>query len=1083
MNFKKLMAMLIFISIVFAFAICIGAAEITPGTSAVYFVDNSGSDKNAGTSAAAPLKTLSKANAYLREVGGGTIVISGEVVISSSYVPADVGGAVLYTSKYNGVDYAATKGASLNVSAVMAFNSDTYFENITIELSTSGISISARCNTLVFGYGVNTVNVNNTEDFNYPLIIGGFNNPVALDTTSSDKDYGIHVYSGNWYGIYGGNRRTLADNVVSNISGKVSVIIKGGTFQNYVSATGMSVHSGNVYFEISGGTFNDAVVPIRRLGTMPSDSTKITEADFSANVLVRISGGTFNGRFRLAESNVTVTGVTKLPLGDATVVVTGGTYNYEDFVGYGVAGSVLLKYDPAVLANTEIKGFPLKTTVTTLSKTPEEKGTFVTPIGDKADPYVIKKDGLYYYCFSSGVTVDGVLYAGVKVAVHENLPFGDLSQQLRSVFNSSKTDIANAQHNYWAPELHYFDKETVGEENAGWYIYVAADDGDNKKHRMYVLRATDPENALSDYEMVGQITDSTNKWAIDGTVMVYGGKLYFIWSGWEGDVNGFQDLYIAEMSNPWTVSSARVLLSRPEYDWELNGNPKINEGPQILKAPDGTMHIIYSASHSFGQYYCYGALTLTGTNPLSKSSWYKSPVSLFSSGNGAYGTGHGSFVQDDDGAWWMYYHANASLTVPEGSTWWAERSTYVKPFTFTTKTVNGKTVSYPDFGTPVAPYSSQTISVDTADYHASGDHHYGLDLTEVDGTVTEVYRTCYICGEIDSVSMTFAKSPAFSFTSTANSVTLKWLSLGGVDGYNVYRSSGADYECIADVSADKNTYTDTNLEGGTRYRYFIHAYRFDKNGDRQHIATGSKSIYTALAAPVISAQQTDANVITLTLGAVNNAAEYVIYRRVNGLLFEEYVTVTALEFLDTDVEAGYDYEYKAVAKSANVVSAESESVSLRAKVMAAKLETVTSGELFEEISERANGAAVSVYRRVADDDANTLIIEEDLFGSKYIYSVHGKYIVPAYEYEKPDEEHYQITFMHGGADAYIFSEDEIVNYGDITADGKITLLDVLRIVRYIADNEVIADVAASDVNYDLATDIKDVIEILYEAIN
>lgn len=1084
MSFKRILAVAM---LVLAFALCASAAEFTTGTDAVYFVSNStGSDSNAGTSAAAPLKTLGKANAYLREVGGGTIVICGEVAISSSYAPSSVGGAVLYTSKYNGVDYSVTKGASLNISANIAFNNDTYFENITMEFATSGVTISARCNNLAFGYGVKTVNVNNTENFNYPVIVGGWNNPSTLSGSSNDNDYGVHVYSGDWYGIYGGHRRTSATNPVSNLGGNVAVVIKGGTFQNIISATGMNVHSGNIYLEISGGTFNGAIVPIRRLGTMPTDTTQITDAEFTANLLVRISGGTFNGRFRLAESTVETTGVTKMPLGDATVVVTGGTYNYEDFVGYGVVGSVLLKYNPTVLANTAIKGFPLKTTVTATSSSAEEKASFANPIGTLADPYVIEKDGLYYYCFSSGVTIDGVGYAGVKVAVHENLPFGELSTQRRQVFNASMTDIANAKYNYWAPEIHYFDAATVGADNAGWYIYVAADDGDNKHHRMYVLRATDPENALSDYEMVGQITDSTNKWAIDGTVMVYGGKLYFVWSGWEGDVNGYQDIYIAQMSNPWTISSSRVLLSRPEYDWEMHGSPEINEGPQILTAPDGTVHIIYSASPSFSEYYCYGALTLTGTNPLNKASWYKSPTTLFSSGNGMYGTGHGSFVQDEDGAWWMYYHANSSLTVPEGSSWWAERSTYLKPFSFKTKTVNGKSVSYPNFGTPIALDTIQTISVDTADYHASGDHHYSLALTEVDGTVTEVYRTCYICGAHEVVSVTFAEKPVFTLESTTNSVKIAWTKINGVDGYRIYRRDAGDdtkYEYLAEIDASQNTYTDANLESGTHYRYLMHAYRLDVNGGYQHIATGGKAVYTALEAPTVSAEQTDANAITVTIGAVKNATEYVIYRSVDLPVFEEYVTVSEPLYVDTDVEAGNDYGYKVMAKSANGESAFSAAVSVTAVVMGAKLETVTSGELFEDVNARANGASVTVYKTVVSNDTNELIISDDIPLAKYIYSVHGDYIVPAKEYERPDEEHYMITFMHGGADAYIFSETEIVTYGDVTADGEISLLDVIRTLKFIADSKTNMDIAASDINYDLKTNLSDVLEILHGAID
>ena len=47
-----------------------------------------------------------------------------------------------------------------------------------------------------------------------------------------------------------------------------------------------------------------------------------------------------------------------------------------------------------------------------------------------------------------------------------------------------------------------------------------------------------------------------------------GGQLYFIWSGWEGDTNVRQNLYIARMSNPWTIDSNRVEIARPTHSWK-----------------------------------------------------------------------------------------------------------------------------------------------------------------------------------------------------------------------------------------------------------------------------------------------------------------------------------------------------------------------------------------------------------------------------------------------------------------------------------------------------------------------------------
>lgn len=76
--------------------------------------------------------------------------------------------------------------------------------------------------------------------------------------------------------------------------------------------------------------------------------------------------------------------------------------------------------------------------------------------------------------------------------------------------------------NLWAPELHIIDNKC--------YIYVACDDGNNENHRMYVLY-NDSDNPLIEYKNNGIISDISNKWAIDGTVLNYKNELYFVWSG------------------------------------------------------------------------------------------------------------------------------------------------------------------------------------------------------------------------------------------------------------------------------------------------------------------------------------------------------------------------------------------------------------------------------------------------------------------------------------------------------------------------------------------------------------------------
>ena len=808
-----------------AFALTNGG--FPPGSTAVYYVSNTaGSDTNAGTSASAPLKTLGRA--YSLMSSGGTIVICGDVQVASAFAPPDAGGTVLYTSKYGNEDFRSS--AKMIISANMAFACDTYFENIKFSIQKSGLIFSGRCHSIGFGAGMTVTNDSGAENFVYPSVIGGYNNPATLTGASTTRSYTVKICSGTWGFVSGGHHRTNGSQPVGNLSGNVSVVIRGGTFMgnnsalNYVSATGMNNHTGRVYLEISGGTFHTPIVPIKRIGTI-SASAERSVKEYTANVLVRITGGTFNHRFRLAQQTAAENVGGYQIYSDATVVVTGGTFN-ADFCGYGVLGSTILKYNEDVLAKEKIKGFPVYRTVTlSVSANPTELTRFENPIGDKADPYVIEKDDVYYYCFSS--SENGV--PAIKVAAHGSVPFGTLTTQMHTVFTAEDTTIANAKKEYWAPELHYFDAATVGTSAAGWYIYFAADDGNNENHRMYVLRSTDPEDPLSDFRMVGKITDSTNRWAIDGTVFKHGGNLYYVWSGWPGATNGVQNLYIAQMSSPTALSSARVLISAPTYDWEKQGDPDVNEGPQVLQY-GGSTHIVYSASGSWTQYYCYGILTLTGSNPLSASSWTKNASPVFQSGNSMYGPGHGTFVIGEDDEWWMIYHANPSLTVPSGSSWWAQRNIYAKKFTFTNKTIGGKVYKFPNFGSPAGATSTQYMQARTAHYHAAGNHMYSPELYIISGSVIEYAKKCYICGEKTVRTAEITQKPVFTASSTANSVTLTWSKIEGVTGYKIYRKAPGEtaYTALKAIyDPDAVSYTDTGLTGGETYGYLMHAFYKD----------------------------------------------------------------------------------------------------------------------------------------------------------------------------------------------------------------------------------------------------------------
>jgi GH43 family beta-xylosidase len=233
----------------------------------------------------------------------------------------------------------------------------------------------------------------------------------------------------------------------------------------------------------------------------------------------------------------------------------------------------------------------------------------------------------------------------------------------------------------WAPELHQI--------NGKWYIYVAAAaNNDNDTHRMYVLERDNPD-PFGSYTFKGQIAAATDRWAIDGTVLQWQGKLYFIWSGWPGASNGRQNLYIAEMSNPWTISGDRVLLSEPQSAWEMHGMP-INEGPEVL-IHDGQLHIIYSGSGYWTQQYALGRLTYDGTGSvMDRANWVKASSPVFQQAGQVVGVGHASFTTSPDGTQdWIVYHSHPS---PGGDP--DQRVVRIQPFTWF---ANGT----PNFSTPL----------------------------------------------------------------------------------------------------------------------------------------------------------------------------------------------------------------------------------------------------------------------------------------------------------------------------------------------------------------------------------------------
>ncbi|MBG8553667.1 glycoside hydrolase family 43 protein [Hymenobacter guriensis] len=312
------------------------------------------------------------------------------------------------------------------------------------------------------------------------------------------------------------------------------------------------------------------------------------------------------------------------------------------------------------------------------------EATFTNPLLPAgADPWSIYHNGYYYYTHTTGRNI--TLWKTPSLSQLKTAPS-------KVVWTPPSTGPNSRE--IWAPELHRL--------NGKWYLYYAADAGRNPDHRLFVLENSAADPLEGTWEDKGQITDATNKWAIDGSVFEHRGQLYFVWSGWEGDVNGRQDIYLARMKNPWTIEGPRVRVSTPEYSWERNGdlnNPNdpphvdVNEGPEVLSHA-GKLYLIYSASGCWTDTYALGMLTASASaDLLQPASWTKSPTPVFqqNAANKVYAPGHNSFFKSPDGKEdWILYHANDE----PGQGCGRFRTPRAQPFTWNPD-------GSPNFGNPV----------------------------------------------------------------------------------------------------------------------------------------------------------------------------------------------------------------------------------------------------------------------------------------------------------------------------------------------------------------------------------------------
>lgn len=262
-------------------------------------------------------------------------------------------------------------------------------------------------------------------------------------------------------------------------------------------------------------------------------------------------------------------------------------------------------------------------------------------VEQRADPFIYKHTDGYYYFTGSYPEYD-------RIVLRRSKTIKGL-RDAEEVVVWRKYDQGIMSSHIWAPEIHFIDGK--------WYIHFAAGADDEWAIRPYVLECSDSNPLEGNWIEKGQVNTNFDSFSLDATTFEHDGKRYLVWAqAPEHDTTSC--LYMAEMSNPWTIKGKQMLLSEPDLAWEQRGY-YVNEGAAFIRK-DNQVFIAYSGSATDDRY-AMGLLSAQADSDLlNPKSWSKSQEPVFVSNEEAmeFGPGHNSFTIAEDGETdLLVYHA------------------------------------------------------------------------------------------------------------------------------------------------------------------------------------------------------------------------------------------------------------------------------------------------------------------------------------------------------------------------------------------------------------------------------------------
>lgn len=262
-------------------------------------------------------------------------------------------------------------------------------------------------------------------------------------------------------------------------------------------------------------------------------------------------------------------------------------------------------------------------------------------VSQRADPAVMRHSDGYYY-----MTASVPDYKRVELRRSTTLAGLGSAAPVTAFAAPSSGPLSGY---LWAPDIRFYD--------GAWYLYFSGGPASAPfDQRMFWMRNTSANPLQGTWTAPQRLYTGWDSFSLDPASFELKGIRYLLWAQSEPGIATNSNIYIARMNTPTSIAGAPVRVAVPTYAWEREGYA-VNEGPQVV-LKNGRVFVAYSASATDARYKLGLLSSWANANLLDPASWFKHPAPVFSSANGVYGPGHGSFTVAEDGRTdVLVYHA------------------------------------------------------------------------------------------------------------------------------------------------------------------------------------------------------------------------------------------------------------------------------------------------------------------------------------------------------------------------------------------------------------------------------------------